>query len=238
MKTHGVTKSAKVWICFYTCCITRAIHLDVVPDMSTITFIRSLKRFCARRGLPRRFILDNGKTFKSAARIIYTIMAHRDVKQHLSEVEVAWNFNLEKARWWGGIFERMVRSTKRCLRKMIGPAKFTHDELLTAVIEVEAIINSRPLSYVSADDLEEQLTPSHLVTGRRILSLPENLCYREEIDDEDFEITPIHLNKNQFWKRRKHEYLLKLRDAHRYGQGCPVLKPIAVGDVVMTKISL
>ena len=165
-------------------------------------------------------------------------MAHRDVKQHLSEVEVAWNFNLEKARWWGGIFERMVRSTKRCLRKMIGPAKFTHDELLTAVIEVEAIINSRPLSYVSADDLEEQLTPSHLVTGRRILSLPENLCYREEIDDEDFEITPIHLNKNQFWKRRKHEYLLKLRDAHRYGQGCPVLKPIAVGDVVMTKISL
>ena len=162
-------------------------------------------------------LLPDGNTFKSAARIIETIMAHRDIKQHLSGVGVEWNFNLEKAPWWGGIFERMVISTKHCLRKMIGQAKFTHDELLTAVIEVEAIINSRPLSYVSADDLEEQLTPSHLVTGRRILSLPENLCYREEIYDEDFEITPIHLNKrekhlnnvlNHFWKRWKHEYLL------------------------------
>ena len=110
------------------------------------------------------------------------------------EVGVEWNFNLEKAPWWGGIFERMVRSTKRCL---IGQAKFTYDELLTAVIEVEAIINSRSLSYVSADDLEEPLLPSHLVTGCRILSLPENLCSREEIDDEDFEITRRELLKEK-----------------------------------------
>ena len=58
------------------------------------------------------------------------------------------------------MFERMVRSTKRCLRKIIGQAKFSFDELLTAVSEVEAIVNSLPLSYVTSDDLEEPLIPS------------------------------------------------------------------------------
>ena len=97
----------------------------------------------------------------------------------------------------------MVRSTTRYLRKMIGQAKFNYDELLTAVIEVEAIINFHPLSYVSADNLEEPLTPSHLLAGRRLLSLPENLCHQLPLDDEDFEVTPAHLNKG----------------SHRYSQG-------------------
>ena len=77
---------------------------------------------------------------------------------------------------------------------MIGKAKFSYDELLTAITEVEMIVNSRPISYMSTDDLEEPLTPSHLLIGRRVLSLPDNLCYREEIDD-DIEITPTCLGK-------------------------------------------
>ena len=66
--------------------------------------------------------------------------------------------DIECAPWWGGVFKRMVRSTKRCLRKMIGRASFTRDELLTAVVEIEAVINSQSLSYVSATDVEEPLT--------------------------------------------------------------------------------
>ena len=77
---------------------------------------------------------------------------------------------------------------------MIGKAKFSYYELLTAITEVEMIVNSRPISYMSTDDLEEPLTPSHLLIGRRVLSLPDNLCYREEIDD-DIEITTTHLGK-------------------------------------------
>jgi hypothetical protein len=55
----------------------------------------------------------------------------------------------------GGMFERMVDSTKKCLRKMIGRAKFTHDELHTAVVEVEGILNSRPISYLSSEDVDD-----------------------------------------------------------------------------------
>lgn len=143
------------------------MHLDVVTDMSTETFIRCLKRFAARKSIPRKFLSDNGKTFKAAATFIDAVFKERDVQDHLSGRSAEWIFNIEKAPWWGGgVFERMVRSTKHCLRKMIGRFKFSLDELYTVLIEVESIINSRPLSYVSSGDLEEPLTPSHLLMGR------------------------------------------------------------------------
>ena len=242
IKTSDVTRSNKVWICLYTCCVTRAVHLEIVPDMSTQTFIRSLKRFAARRGLPHKFISDNGKTFKAAAKVVKAVINDKNVQQHLSGIGVEWVFNIEKAPWWGGIFERLIRSTKRCLRKMIARAKFSYDELLTAITEVEMIINSRPLSYVSPDDLEEPLTPSHLLVGRRLLSLPDNLCYCRDVDDDDFEVNPSYLNKrlkylnnilNQFWRRWRTEYLLDLRESHRYGKGVQVDAPITIGDIVL-----
>ena len=218
------------------------MHLDVVPDMSATTFIQSLKRFCARRGLSCQFISDNGKTFKATAKVIDAIIGHKDVQQYLSQVRVKWSFNLEKAPWWGGVFERMVRSTKRCLRKMIGRAKFSFDELLTAVTEVEAIINSQPLSYVTPEDLEEPLTPSHLLVGRRVLSLPDDLSYRGEITDTEFELTPNSISRrvkylnnvlNQFWRRWRNEYLLELRNTHRHNQGSSDEVEIAIGDLVL-----
>ena len=62
---------------------------------------------------------------------------------------------------------------KRCLRKIVGQAKLSYDELLTALTEVEMVLNFRPLTYGSADNFEEPLTPSHLLIGRRVMSLPD-----------------------------------------------------------------
>ena len=116
LKCKGESSSSKSWICLFTCCVTRAIHLELVPDMTTTTFIRCLKRFAARRGLPRRIISDNAKTFKAAAKLIKTIFTQKEVQDYLTNFGVEWTFNLEKAPWWGGLFERMVKSTKRCLK--------------------------------------------------------------------------------------------------------------------------
>ena len=174
----GVTQ--KVWISLFTCYVTRAVHLDVVPDQSTQSFIRYLKRFSARRGLPAKFISDNGKTFKAVAKYLKTIFRDEKVQEYLTR---DWIFNVERAPWWGGAFERMVKSTKRCLRKLIGKAQFSYDELVTVLAEIESVINSRPLTYVSVDDVEEPLTPSHL---RRILDLPDHLSHLDNLADEYF----------------------------------------------------
>ena len=241
VKCKGESSSNKVWICLFTCCVTRALHLELVPDMMTTTFIRYLKRFSARRGLPRRIISDNAKTFRAAARLIKIIFDLKEVKDYLSHVEVEWTFNLEKAPWWGGLFERMVKSTKRCLRKMVGQAKFSYDEMHTAIVEIEAVINSRPLTFLNSDNTEEPLTPSHLLMGHRILSLPDNLTYFAP-EDENFEVTDEslqrrakHLNSvlNHFWKRWSKEYLLELRDAYRQRNVGGTSTPVKIGDIVL-----
>ena len=76
-------------------------------------------------------------------------------------------------------FERMIKSTKRCLKKTLGKARLTYEELLAVLTEVECILNSRPLTYLYPDDLEEPLT--HLISGRRLLSLPDTT--RSEADN-------------------------------------------------------
>ena len=210
-------------------------------DLSIPSFIRCLKRFTACRGMPSKMVSDNRKTFKAAAKILYSIVSHEDVQRHVADLGIQWVFNLPKAPWWGRIFERLIHSTKRCLRKIVGRARFTYDELLTAIVEVEPVLNSRPLSYVSMDDIDEPLTPSHLLTGYRILSLPDHLCqssdntYGVEAGRETLTKRARHLNctLDQFWSRWRKEYLLELREAHRGHHGHTNPTPVAVDDVVI-----
>ena len=129
----------------FMCSITRAVHLELVLDTFALTFIRCLKHFAARRGLPWKFVSDNGMAFKVASTTLKDIMNQSEFKRYLTEVGIEWIFNLEKASWWGGILERLVKSVKRCLHKIIGQAKLSYDELNTALVEVEANVNSHPL---------------------------------------------------------------------------------------------
>ena len=96
-----------------------------------------------------------------------TVFKDGTVKEYLTSLGIEWIFSVERVPWWGGAFERLVRSTKCCLHKLAGRAQFSYDELVTALVEIESVINSRPLMYMSAGDMEEPLTPSHLVVGRQ-----------------------------------------------------------------------
>ena len=219
--------SRKVWICLYTCCVVRAVHLDLVVDLTAPCFLLSFRRFVARRGLPRKILSDNGKTFKAAAKSLH---------------QVKWEFNVPKAPWWGGIFERLVRSTKRCLRKTIGQARLTYDELLTALTEVENVINSRPLSYMSTTDLEEPLTPSHLIVGRRLMNTPDYSTHESDEDDNTYEVNcdtltrrAKHLNSSidKFWRRWRREYLVELRESHKLFNKWTKAPRVSVNDIVI-----
>lgn len=238
-QTGGNGGSSKVWMCFYTCCTTRAVHLDLVQDMNAL-IQRCLKRFTARRGLPQKMLSDNAKTFKSAARMISDTLNHPDVQRYFVNIGIEWSFNLEKAPWWGGIFERMVKCVKSCLKKVVGRASLTYDELLTVLTEVEMILNSRPISYISTEDVEEPLTPSHLLIGRRIIGLPNVLL--SDSDLNDWQPSPQcvtrrmdHLNTtlDHFWRRWTHEYLLELRESHHHERAKRRVDNVSVGDVVL-----
>ena len=86
--------------------MVRAIHLEVVPDMTTQSFICC---FTARRGVPMKMISDDGRTFKAAAKALLGILNHPEVEGYFAGICVQWSFNFEKVPWWGGIFERMCR---------------------------------------------------------------------------------------------------------------------------------
>ena len=200
--------------------------MDLVEDLSMSTFLRCLKRFAARRGLPLKFLSDNGKTFRLQQDFLNfsSRITHQGISCYQGQ---SMDFNVERAPWWGGVFERMVRSTKRCLRKTIGRAHFSQDELhvLTALVEIEGVINSRPLSYVTSSDFEEPLTPSHRIVGRRLFNLPDYAGLVDDPYDEEFEVDAAHLQRrakhlasvlNHYWHQWRAEYLNELRDGHRY----------------------
>ena len=209
----------KVYVAPFSCAVTRAIHLDLTEDLGTETFLRCLRRFIARRGVPELIVSDNAKTFKSASKELKVLYEQSEVQAFLMERRITWRFNLEKAPWWGGFYERMVKGVKRCLRKTLGNARLSYNELLTVITEVESTLNVRPLTYVYEEgDPEEALTPAHLMFGRRLTALPPSSSVQEGDDSpESLNKRMRYLNRKleHFWKKWKREYLAELREHHK-----------------------
>ena len=121
------------------------------------------------------------------------------------------------APWWGGFFERVIKSTKRCLKKSLGTARVTYEELLTIIVETEGILNSRPLTYVS-DEMRDPHTPSQLVIGRRLLSshgsAKQPSAGYHTVRDLSRREKYLNTVLSHFWKRWQKEYLTELRVHH------------------------
>ena len=166
----------KTYLCLFTCGSTRAIHIELVESLSVESFIRAFRRFCGRRGLPATIITDNAKTFKSVSVEVKKLLRAPRLSEHLKLKGIKWRFIPELAPFQGGFWEGMVRSVKRCLIKVVGRALVTYDELATLLVEIENVINSRPLTYVvdDSDGISYPLTLSQLVNGRNLSSSPND----------------------------------------------------------------
>ena len=220
----------KVYMLLLTYASSRAIHLELTTDMSIEGFLCGFKRFIARRGIPEIVINDHFKTFRS-----------REVKQYMLRQGVKQQFILPASPWWGGFYERLVRTVKSCLKKTLGRAYTTFEELQTILCDVEIAINNRPLAYLSEDDLDEPLTPFHLIyghgyakgrlNGRTVNVVPG--CDVEKCKDRF-----LHLRKilRDCWVRFSKEYLNELRQMNIYRkQSTGNSRDLVVGDVVLIK---
>ena len=146
---------------------------------------------------------------------------------------------MHKISWFGGFWERLIGLTKTALKKVLGRASVNLVMLQTLVVEIEAILNDRPLTYVSSDVNDQQpLTPSHLLYGRRITALPNESLDEDELIDPNFnENVEIQRNAKRlvlllqhFEQRWRQEYLTSLREFHK-NTGTE-RETIKVGDVV------
>jgi len=185
----------EAYIASFACCTIRACHLELVPELSADTFLLCFRRFMAWRGVRKLFNSDNAETFKTGNSSIQKLTNSPKLQTVLTEFRITWRFNLSLSPWQGGHYERMVKEIKRCLRKTLGKAFLSFDELHTVIVEIENVLNSRPLIYYSDEDWEEPLTPSHLLHWRRILSLP---------DVESSSVANLKLRNSVVTRRMKH----------------------------------
>ncbi|GBN44278.1 hypothetical protein AVEN_211377-1 [Araneus ventricosus] len=151
-----IKQGTKVWAVLYTCALYRALHLELVSSLSTDAFLLSFRRFVARRGRPRIIYSDNGTNFRGAYNELAAI-DWNEVSRYAEIQRITWKFIPPTAAWWGGFWERLVRTVKDLLRRTLGKAIFTYEELLTILCECEKVVNSRPLTYLSED--MQNLTP-------------------------------------------------------------------------------
>ena len=139
---NGINRNGdqKYCVCLFTCMSTRAIYLQLVESLEVEAFLRAFRRFTARRGLPSLLLSDNAKNFKSASKEVKCLMRSPRLGETLVRKGVKWQFIVDRSPWKGGAWERLIRSVKRCLNKVIGRAYLMQIELSIILAEVEAVI--------------------------------------------------------------------------------------------------
>ncbi|XP_065069727.1 uncharacterized protein LOC135694786 [Rhopilema esculentum] len=152
---------------------------------------------------------------------------------YLARNDITWTFNLSKAPWWGGQFERIIGLVKQSLYKVIRKANLKLPELKEVMLDVETILNNRPLCYVEDDIQMPELTPNVMMLGSNNVLLQEDI---EAINDGDLRKRGKYLErcKENIWKRWSNEYVKALREKHHlvhHGKE----NQISVGDVVLIK---
>ena len=209
----GSNREGKAYIALFACSLTRGVHLELLPSLETEKFLPCLKRFIARRGRPKTLYSNNRGTFVKAAKWLKTVRRDEKVQGYLEQQEIQWQFNLSRAPWWGGQFERLIGVVKRAFYKTIGAATLTWDELSEIMLDVEIQINRRPLSYVDDDVQLPTLTPSTFLFQRSSL-LPEQEPWREEDVNLRRRAKYLKSCKEQLWRRWTRKYLTTLRERH------------------------
>ncbi|XP_049886828.1 uncharacterized protein LOC126381383 [Pectinophora gossypiella] len=222
-------KVTKGYIAIFVCLSTKAVHIELVLDLSSQAFIAALKRLCARRGTPKHLYSDNGTNFTGAAKLLYEefqqykTMTSTDFFDKLNELHIEWHFIAPRWPTAGGIWEAAVKSMKYQFMRVIGDQKLDFEQLTTLLAQIEACMNSRPLCPLTEDPEDLQyLTPGHFLVGSPMMSLPQENQTGSKLDLRNrWKI--VEMMHQHLWKRWSNEYLHQLQTKSKWLQPKPNL---------------
>ena len=230
-------KQSKVWIALFTCMHSRAIHVEVVRDCTTLEFLYAFRKFVARKGIPKTFYSDQAKTFKAADKQLRQLLGKgmNEIYEctYYTSCPVEWKFSTETAPWTNGCTERLVGLFKKQFQIVLRKHPQTLAQLEVITSEITASVNERPLGVVSGDPECPAITPNMLSTGRR--HLPIQTPSSEVLSTMPCDRMWFERKKAlaTFWKQWQAEYLNTLSIDKKWIDGDnPVIKP---GDVVILR---
>lgn len=240
--TTGRIRGARVtkaYICAFVCFATKAVHLELASDLTTMCFLAAYRRFAARRGHSAVICSDNGTNFVGAHREITALSQFLQSPDHRTTIADAaaavgttWEFIPPSAPHFGGLWEASVKSTKHHLRRVVGTQLLSYEEFATVLTQVEAVLNSRPICPLSSDPSDlETLTPGHFLIQRPLNQapitdlphMPNNRFARWQL---------VQRIRNDFWKRWQTEYLHTLQQRSKW---LVPKVPIAMDTLVLLK---
>ena len=210
----------KAYSCLYICFITKAVHIELVSDLTSEAFLASLYRFSARTGCPTKVYSDNGSNFigvQGELRELYQLLQQKKTQDRIhhwaSKRRIEWHFSPSRVPHLGGLWEAEVKSMERSLRKVVGTHHLTFEELTTVLAEAEATMNSRPLLPMDSTPADgvPTLTPGHFLIGRPLKAPPV------KVDNTFKESALTHWNlvnrlAGDLWARWKRKHLQHLQE--------------------------
>ena len=234
-------RKTKAYICLFVCATTRAVHLEVVDNLTATSFIMCLRRLAAAKAMPTLVLSDNHKTFIVGETFLLDMQQDPSVQEYLASKNVRWKHQTPRSPWMGGHFERLVRTIKASLATAISRNLLTLEEFTTIVKEAENIVNSRPLTYQSDESRDVPLSPSQLAWGRDLTLMPP-LPQPGDPPDEDYDARATRAqyvllsNALEHFRKRWHtEYLLPLREKHYNKCAENPTHHLSVGKLVMVR---
>lgn len=229
---RGKTRQ-KRYLCLFTCLSCRAVHLEMAYGLDTDSFLNAFYRMVSRRGLPEVMVSDNGTNFVSGDRELKELVAGLDkdkIQTSAANKGIKWHFNPPGAPHFNGVHEVMVKAAKRAIKAILGNADINDEELHSAIVGAEGLINSRPLTYQSANALDDiPLTPNHFLHGQ-----VGGQFAPDTVDSTDFNPRKrwrrVQELVRHFWNRWLREWLPALSPRGKWAKTQDDMK---VGDLVL-----
>ncbi|CAK9805171.1 hypothetical protein ANTPLA_LOCUS4356 [Anthophora plagiata] len=237
---HRNRGKIKVYLAIFVCFSTRAVHIEIVTDLSTDAFLAALRRFFSRRGKCSDLFSDNATNFIGAKREISEVFAflsnatHKKIiAESLANQHIRWHLIPPRSPHFGGLWEAAVKSAKHHMVRVLGDTLLSFEAFLTFTTQIEAVLNSRPLTPLSSDPNDlNAITPGHFLIGESLMSIP----------DHDFTNVPDgrlsswqHVQKlrQHFWNRWRKEYLQELVVRKKWHSGAP--QQLHIGTMVVVQ---